>query len=131
MNNDPHNWRIMAVDNELDSLNLMERLLKHRQINYCLLSSGEQCLAQIDKYQPTILLLDIQMPVLSGWQVISLLRSDPHWETLPIIAVTAHAMHGDRERLLKAGFTEHFAKPISARKLIEQIQETLNKGEQV
>ena len=75
--------------------------------------------------KPDLILLDLQMPVMNGFAVISELRASPELHAMKVIAVTSFAMKGDREAALKAGFDEYLAKPIDTRKLPEIIKRVL------
>lgn len=74
-----------------------------------------------------ILLLDIGMPVLDGFAVARKIRETPRLATLPVLAITAYAMHGDREKILHAGFDGYLSKPINARALVEEMERLLRK----
>lgn len=74
---------------------------------------------------PDMILCDLQMPVLNGYEVIRRLKVDPRWRQVPVIALTASSMAGDRERALAAGFDAHFTKPITPESFILQIESFL------
>jgi CheY-like chemotaxis protein len=76
---------------------------------------------------PALILMDIQMPGMDGLEATRRLRADPDFRTTPIIALTALAMRGDRERCLAAGATDYLAKPVSLKKLVQMIEEYLLK----
>ena len=83
--------------------------------------NGLEALHMLSQTAPDLVLLDIQMPVLDGMAVIQELRSEPQYASLPVVALTAYAMVGDRERVLNAGFSGYIAKPISRKVLLEEI----------
>ncbi len=87
--------------------------------------NGIQAIEQAETHQPDLILMDIQMPGMSGLEAILRLRSAPEFATVPIIALTALAMPGDRERCLAAGATDYLAKPVSLKKLVEMIARLL------
>jgi PAS domain S-box-containing protein len=86
---------------------------------------GRSAINEAQRIRPDLILMDIQLPGMDGLEVIRRLRADPHFRTTPIIALTALAMPGDRERCLAAGATDYMAKPISLKKLAEMIEEYL------
>jgi CheY-like chemotaxis protein len=77
--------------------------------------------------RPALILMDIQMPRMDGLEATRRLRADPNFRTTPIIALTALAMRGDRERCIAAGATDYLAKPVSLKKLVQMIEEYLLK----
>jgi CheY-like chemotaxis protein len=83
----------------------------------------------IEQTHPDILLLDISMPVLDGFAVIRKIRENPGLVTLPVLAVTAYAMQGDRESVLSSGFDGYLSKPVNARALADELERLLRKPE--
>jgi CheY-like chemotaxis protein len=88
---------------------------------------GEEALEKIGRSRPDILLLDIGMPKLDGFGVIRRVRQDPSLADLPVLAVTAYAMRGDRERGLSAGFDGYLAKPVNPASLFAEMDRLLNR----
>ncbi len=83
---------------------------------------GQQALHMIEQTQPDILLLDIGMPVLDGFGVIRKIRESPCLAAMPVLAITAYAMQGDREKIMKSGFNGYLSKPVDARSLAEELK---------
>jgi CheY-like chemotaxis protein len=92
-------------------------------------SAGQEALRMIEQTDPDIVLLDSSMPVLKGFAVIRRIRESPTLATLPVLAVTAYAMEGDRETVLKAGFDGYLSKPINPRDLATEIERWLRIAE--
>ncbi|HEY9658993.1 MAG TPA: response regulator, partial [Allocoleopsis sp.] len=88
-------------------------------------SNGREAIDLAKAHHPDLILMDIQMPEVDGLEAIRCIRADPELATTPIIALTALAMAGDREKCLAAGATEYFAKPMSLRQLKTVIQQLL------
>ena len=86
---------------------------------------GPTGIEQAKRTRPDIVLMDVQMPGMDGLEVTRRLRAEPSFRTTPIIALTALAMPGDRERCLAAGATDYLAKPVSLKKLAQMIEEYL------
>jgi two-component system, cell cycle response regulator DivK len=91
--------------------------------------NGEEALRMVEQSQPDILLLDIGMPLLDGFAVVRQIRENPRWASLPVVAVTAYAMQGDRERILDSKFDGYLSKPVNARALAEELERLLGKRE--
>ncbi len=102
---------ILIVDDNEMNLKLLEAMLRTRGYALRKARSGDEALTAIAASHPDLVLLDIQMPGLSGIEVVRLLRTVPDTALLPVIAVTAMAMKGDRETILAAGFSDYLAKP--------------------
>ncbi len=86
---------------------------------------GEEALAAVPKVKPDIILLDMNLPGKNGWSVANELKSNSDTDSIPIIAITAHAMRGDRERALQAGCNDYVSKPIHFKTLFRKISELL------
>jgi CheY-like chemotaxis protein len=117
---------LIAEDNAVNR-ELLRELLEARGYTVVEACDGEEALHAIDHLQPDILLLDIGMPKLDGLAVMSKIRENPRLALLPVLAVTAYAMQGDRERILAAGFDGYISKPVNSRSLGEEIDRLLNK----
>ena len=87
---------------------------------------GEEGLLLLQTYQPTLILLDLSMPKMDGWEMLRHIRNRPETARTPVIALTAHAMEGDRERVLGAGFNGYIPKPFDVMLLPTQIQEIIS-----
>ena len=118
-------WNVLIVDDELDNIGVIEYVLNYHGAHYKTADSGASCLRMLAHEQPTLVLLDIQMPQMSGWEVLKLIRADPALVNLPVIAVTAHAMVGDKQRAIDAGFDGYITKPISPLTFVEEIETIL------
>jgi PAS domain S-box-containing protein len=112
---------LVAEDNPL-SQQLMIHLLERRGHRVRAVRDGREALAALEESPVDLILMDIQMPVMDGLQAAALIRQDSRWRTLPIVAVTAHAMKGDRERYLAAGLDDYLSKPIRSAALYEVIE---------
>jgi len=112
---------LIAEDNAVNR-ELLRELLEVRGYTVVEACDGEEALRVIEQTQPDILLLDIGMPVLDGFGVVRALRQNPRLATLPVLAVTAYAMQGDRERILSAGFDGYLSKPVNARSLTDELE---------
>ncbi len=114
-------WTILVVDDEQDSLEVARFILDFYGAEVVSASDGREALDMIKQQRPNFIISDLSMPVMDGWEFLHNLRSSPLTADLPIIALTAHAMVGDRERVLAAGFTDYITKPLSADTFIQQL----------
>ena len=94
-----------------------------------LASSGKECLELLSRETPSFMLVDIQMPEMTGYELLHRIRANTQWRDIPVIAVTAHAMSGDEERIIRAGFNGYIPKPVNVTSLIDDLRQILNAGE--
>lgn len=113
--------KILIVEDSPDNMALFRTLLTLRGHEVVGLSGGDGMLETIEREQPALVLMDIQLPGKDGFALLSEIRRSPH-AGLRVLALTAHAMHGDRERALEAGFDGYITKPIDIRAFPVQVQ---------
>jgi two-component system, cell cycle response regulator DivK len=119
---------LIAEDNAVNR-ELLRELLEMRGYTVVEACDGEETLRMIEQTQPDLLLLDIGMPVLDGFAVVRKIRENPRRASLPVVAVTAYAMQGDRERILNSNFDGYLSKPVNSRSLAEELDRLLIKRE--
>lgn len=117
--------RILIVDDKTTSRELLHTVLRRLDYDVIEAVDGDEALAKARIENPDLILLDIQMPNRNGYEVLSELRSEEKYAGLPIIALTASAMQGDREKALAAGFTGYLTKPVTLTHLRDEIQRLL------
>ena len=115
---------LIVEDNPINQELLKRRLLK-RGFDIIVASCGQEAISETKGSAPNLILLDIDLPDINGWEVAKTLKADPKVSGIPIIALTAHAMQGDRERALKAGCDEYETKPVNMDLLCEKIKNLL------
>jgi CheY-like chemotaxis protein len=120
---------LIAEDNAVNR-ELLRELLEARGYTVLEACDGQEALQMIEKKQPELLLLDIGMPVLDGFAVIQRIRGNPLLALLPVVAVTAYAMRGDREKILNSGFDGYLSKPLNPSSLTKELDRLLTKGSQ-
>ncbi|MCC7209354.1 MAG: response regulator [Anaerolineae bacterium] len=111
-------WDIVVIDDEEDSLEVAEIILDEYGATVHTASNGLEGLELVRKVRPRFVISDISMPVVDGWGFIHTLKNDPYLMDIPAIALTAHAMVGDRERAVSAGFHNYLSKPLTAQTFI-------------
>jgi CheY-like chemotaxis protein len=120
---------LIAEDNPTNR-ELFRELLEARGYSVEEACDGSEALRMIEQNEPDILLLDIGMPVLDGFAVIQAVRNNPRHSGMPVLAVTAYAMQGDRERILGCGFDGYLAKPIEAKSLAEELDRLVRRRQE-
>lgn len=117
--------KILLVEDSEQIWDFLSRRLERRGHTVLLAHDGEQGVNTAKSASPDIILLDMNLPVMDGWTAARALKADQQTQTIPIIALTAHAMTGDREKALQAGCDEYHPKPIDFSKLLEQMDALL------
>ena len=117
--------RVLVAEDNAVNRELIRELLESRGCEVSEARDGEEALQVLGQSRPDILLLDIGMPKLDGFGVVQRIRATPPLADLPVLAVTAYAMRGDREKVLEAGFDGYLSKPINAAALAEEMDRLL------
>jgi CheY-like chemotaxis protein len=117
--------RILIAEDNPVNRELLRELLETRGYSVTEACDGQEALRRIEESQPDILLLDLDMPVLDGFATVQRIRENPAIASLPVLAVTAYAMQGDRERVLSSGFDGYLSKPIQSKLLFEALDRFL------
>jgi len=119
---------LVAEDNPVNC-ELLRELLETRGYSVIEARDGQEALRAIEQSHPDIVLLDIGMPVLDGFAVIRKIRENPSLARLPVLAITAYAMRGDRESVMNAGFDGYLSKPINSSDVSNEIERLLQRPE--
>ena len=105
-------WVVVVVEDDPDSLAVARMMLEKAGATVYVAENGHDGLVLIRQQNPRFVLSDISMPVMDGWQLIKELNNDRRTSNIPVIALTAYAMSGDREKALEAGFVNYITKPL-------------------
>lgn len=106
-------WKIVLIDDNEDSLAVANFILLAFGADVYTAINGKQGLRLVKHVKPAFVISDLSMPVMDGWTFIKAMKADPMFAGIPVIALTAHAMVGDRERAIKAGFYNYLTKPLT------------------
>jgi two-component system, cell cycle response regulator DivK len=117
--------KILVVDDNQDNRELVVKVLRNRGYQVIEAVDGEDALQKAESERPALILMDISLPKIDGYEVTKRIKSREELRDIPIIALTAHAMKGDREKALLSGCEGYLSKPINVRELPEQIQHYL------
>ncbi len=120
--------RILIAEDHPDSLELMRYLLQAHGYRSFAAGDGEAALALARTELPDLIVCDLQMPVMDGCELARRIRADPALCHIPLVAVTAFSMLGDRERILEAGFDGYFSKPIDVERFVGELERFLPGG---
>lgn len=117
--------QILIVEDKATSRELLRTVLEQRGYALVEAKNGEEALQQLKVATPDLVLLDLQIPIRNGFDVLRVIRSDDRLALLPVVALTASAMQGDREKALAAGFTGCIAKPVGPAQLRAEVTRLL------
>jgi two-component system cell cycle response regulator DivK len=117
--------KILVVDDNQDSRELVVKVLKNRGYQMIEAADGEDALEKAAAENPDLILMDISIPKINGYEVTRRLKSQVNFKNTPIIALTAHAMKGDREKALEAGCDGYISKPINIHEIPDLIKSYL------
>jgi CheY-like chemotaxis protein len=120
---------VLLVEDDIANRGLASRILAACGLPHTTASDGFEALARMAERTPDLVLMDLSMPGMDGWEATRRIRENPEWKNVTIIALTAHAMRGDRERALTVGCDDVLTKPYRPAELVEAIQRNL--GEEV
>lgn len=118
-------WHVLLVDDEPDNLEVAVRVLEFHGATTYSATDGLEGLATLRRIKPTFVLLDLSMPQMDGWEMLHRVKDNPETATLPVIALTAHAMTGDEGRAMEAGFDGYITKPFNPLTLLDDLCKTL------
>ena len=114
-------WNIVVIDDEPDSLELARYILDFYGANVHTAVDGKDGIALVEQVKPRFVISDLSMPEMDGWEFLRELKSAVAIQEVPVIALTAHAMKGDRERAISAGFHNYLTKPLTANTFMDEL----------
>ncbi|MFQ5572167.1 MAG: response regulator [Acidiferrobacterales bacterium] len=117
--------KILLVEDNQMNRDMLSRRLTRKGYEVAIAVDGQQGIEMARSQTPDLILMDMSLPVLDGWEATRQLKSAPETQAIPIIALTAHAMAGDREKAVEAGCNDYDTKPIELPRLLEKIEALL------
>ena len=115
---------LLVEDNEMNR-DMLSRRLVRRGYDIVMALDGEQGVAMAQSEKPDLILMDMSLPIIDGWEATRRVKANDMTKTIPVIALTAHAMSDDREKAMQAGCDEYDTKPIDLERLLGKIQTLL------
>ena len=120
-----HQQWVLVVDDSEDMRTMLGRLVERAGYHALYAGDGQSSLDQAQQHHPDLVLMDLSLPDMDGWEAVRRLRAMEAFRTIPIIAVTAHVSPADQERALAVGCSVHIGKPFKTATLLESIQRLL------
>ena|SRR3954463_16610979 len=121
--------RILLVEDNEMNRDMLSRRLERRGYEVITALDGAEGLQVARSKSPDLILMDMSLPVLDGWEATRQLKSSPETQSIPVIALTAHALRGDREQALEAGCDDYDIKPVDFPRLLTKMEALLQRGE--
>lgn len=119
--------KILYVEDNEDNIYMLTRRLRQQGFEVVVAGDGTEGMAMAASEIPDLILMDLSLPTLDGWEATRRLKAAPDTKHIPVIALSAHAMEGDREKALAVGCDDYDTKPVSFPRLLEKIQAILEK----
>ena len=119
--------KILYVEDNEDNVFMLSTRLRRKGFDVIVARDGEEGIAMASAETPDLILMDLALPVLDGWEATRRLKAAAETRTIPIIALTAHAMAGDREKAIAAGADDYDTKPVNLSGLLAKMDALLNK----
>jgi two-component system cell cycle response regulator DivK len=121
---------VLIIEDEESNIDvlvsILDLMLNHT--NVIIARDGREGIHMAYEHEPDLILMDMSLPKLDGWEATRTLKSNPRFKDVPILALTAHAMIGDREKVFEAGCNDYFTKPIEVDEFVRFIQSYLSDG---
>lgn len=124
----PKTWRVLIVEDDDDNTELAQQVLSFHGAQVRLAENGADGMMVLSQWTPDLILMDLAMPVMDGWQMFRKVRENPGWNSIVIIAVSAHAMGASLAHAYEVGFDGYITKPYVIKTFIDTIAEILEKG---
>ncbi|MEX2281374.1 MAG: response regulator [Gemmatimonadota bacterium] len=113
---------VLLVEDNEDNLVVYRTILEHVGFRVIEARDGEEGVRQARKFKPNLILMDISIPKIDGWEATQQLKSDQDTKGIPIIALTAHALEEDRQKAIQAGCDGYLAKPVEPRRVVQEVE---------
>ena len=124
----PSGHRLLLVEDNEDNRTIYSTLLRHLGYEVIEAQNGVQAIELARSERPDLILMDISIPEMDGWEATRILRGDPVTKAIPIVALTAHALEDDRERAAEVGFSSYLAKPIEPRAVLAEVRRLIGEN---
>jgi len=121
-------WVVLLVDDEPDNMELVAETLRFFGLTVRTAKDGVEGLEVLKEFTPDLVLLDLSMPKMDGWEMRQRIKSNPATANVPVVALSAHAMAGDKERAIEGGFDGYLTKPVNIATILADLKATLDEN---
>ncbi len=115
-------WQIVVVEDEFDSLQMVSEILRYYGVDVLVAHNGRECIELLKRNHATLVLTDLAMPEMDGWETLKAIRANPRTEMIPVVAVSAYHSVEVAEQAINAGFKGFIAKPISPKTFMQNLE---------
>jgi CheY-like chemotaxis protein len=119
--------KILLIEDNEQNRDALSRRLRRHGYDVLMAVDGQQGVAMAQSERPDLILMDLNLPDVDGWEATQIIKGRPETQAIPVVALTAHAIAGDQERALQAGCDDYHAKPVEFTRLLAQIEALLTK----
>ena len=123
----PDEWRVLLVEDEYDSIQLVSKILRYNGAKVYVAHNGYECLALVEELKPTLIIMDLGLPKMNGWETLAKLRDNPKTRAIPVMAITAYHSVSVEEDALVAGFDAFYPKPLDAIVFMEKLHRLVDR----
>ena len=122
----PQDWTVLVVEDDHDSIQMVSKILTHYGAHVHIAHNGRECLESVDGVNPTLIVMDLAMPEMDGWETLVELRANPSTAHIPVVAITAYHSGNVEEEAARVGFDAYFPKPLSPTSFVEDLAHVVN-----
>jgi CheY-like chemotaxis protein len=114
-------WRVLVVEDEFDSIQMVSKILRHHGAEVHIARDGHECIKLLETLEPTLIIMDLALPEMDGWETLEKIRSNPATAQLLVVAITAYHSVSVAEDAHEAGFNAYFPKPLDTHSIIDRL----------
>lgn len=119
-------WRIIVVEDEDDSVKMVSKILSYHGVEVHVARNGRECIDLLKQIMPTLIVTDLAMPGMDGWQTLAAIRANPQTEHIPVVAVTAYHSANLAEEAENVGFDACFPKPVNPNSFVDSLAKLID-----
>jgi len=116
-----NDWQVIVVEDEFDSARMVSKILSYHGIQVHVAHNGHECLELLEWLEPTLIVTDLAMPQMDGWQTLGAIRSNPQTAHIPVVAITAYYSVDVAEEAVNAGFDAYYSKPLDPKSFVQDL----------
>lgn len=114
-------WRVLVVEDEFDSIQMVSKILRHHGAEVTVAHNGHECLDLLKDMEPTVVIMDLALPEMDGWETLHQIRTGGQMAHIPVVAITAYHSVNVAEDAAEAGFDAYFPKPLNTNSLVSKL----------